>query len=199
MFYVTSPSSSDDSPIYLYPHARRHLRLRYEDIATSPELATNLIYCWAGLRAVPPSVLGWIAENTKLPECNTSQYENRRLAAESSLRQQAAYWADRLGTPRGPLTGGHRVLTNPVGVDGDEPAGLAANVTGPVAPGEENGPDSIECDENQKQAANRPYDTKRNSASMVMMWRKQMPENETMAVWEACERSHVMDELGYDI
>ncbi|CAN0397062.1 unnamed protein product, partial [Laminaria digitata] len=64
----------------------RYLRVRYEDVATSPELAVALIYCWSGLGPVPPSVSEWIEklakclENTK--EAKHNPYGTKRQSAD---------------------------------------------------------------------------------------------------------------------
>lgn len=44
--------------------------MKFEDIATSPNLALELIYCWSGLRPVPHAVSSWVQKNTQLPDCN---------------------------------------------------------------------------------------------------------------------------------
>lgn len=50
-----------------------------------------------------------------------------------------------------------------------------------------------------KQAEWDKYGTRRHAAAMVGLWRKKMSEEESVAVWEACADSGVMDTMGYSL
>ncbi|CAM9960046.1 unnamed protein product [Ectocarpus fasciculatus] len=57
-----------------------------------------------------------------------------------------------------------------------------------------------DCGNNQKHYSDQhPYDTKRHSSAMADLWRQQMPEADAQAVWDACQASGVMEELGYSL
>ncbi|CAM9810847.1 unnamed protein product, partial [Ectocarpus fasciculatus] len=43
----------------------RYLRVRYEDIASSPDAAVKDVYHWLGLGPVPVRVSLWLNENTR--------------------------------------------------------------------------------------------------------------------------------------
>eukprot|EP00752_Nemacystus_decipiens_P011801 g10470.t1 len=54
------------------------------------------------------------------------------------------------------------------------------------------------CD-NEKTSVQSPFSTKRHSSQMIDLWRTQMPEQDAVAIWEACLDSHVMEELNYSM
>lgn len=177
--YRKTFASVDDAPFppALCRYALRHLRLKYEDLATSPELAANLIYVWSGIRPIPPSVLNWIDHNTKLPGC---EHGTRHLATDAE-------------------NVGNSAFAEPDGSEGGVPAVSTANATFNVGPDEhDDGPRTVLCSQNTRMERRR-YGTKRDFATIVSMWRTQMPKDEAMAVWEACEASGVMREFGYDL
>lgn len=148
------------------------MRLQYEDMAVSPVLTAKLLYCWSGLGVVPANVLNWIEANTKLPGCQNNQGGRRQLAPNDSSR--------------------------PVNTDRDLQEDLIANAPNRVIPKDTGGdPKSALCAQNEQEAKRRPYETRRDSASTATLWRIQMPKEEADAVWESCEASNVMRELGY--
>lgn len=54
------------------------------------------------------------------------------------------------------------------------------------------------CD-NEKKSVQDPFSTKRHSSQMADLWRTQMPEQDAVAIWEACQDSNVMQELNYSL
>ncbi|CAN0191407.1 unnamed protein product [Scytosiphon promiscuus] len=56
---------------------------------------------------------------------------------------------------------------------------------------------AVDC--NKDASAGNPYSTKRNSANMANLWRSQVPEERSKAVWDACQASGVMEDLGYEL
>lgn len=56
---------------------------------------------------------------------------------------------------------------------------------------------AVDC--NKGASAGNPYSTRRNSANMANLWRSQVPEERSNAVWDACQASGVMNDLGYEL
>lgn len=170
--------------------------MRYEDLATLPALAAKLIYCWSGLQAVPPTVLDWIDANTKLPACTAGRHRTLKFVTEtSSGHHLGAHSPEQIGY-EGNFRGEYRVLTGAMNVDAEE-------LIRPPLEGKGQGggtkSEVADCNNNQKEEDNSPYETKRQSSAMVDMWRTKMPKTQANAVWEACEDSGVMTALGYDL
>ncbi|CAN0412060.1 unnamed protein product, partial [Scytosiphon promiscuus] len=61
----------------------RYLLVRYEDVATTPEIAVELMYYWSGLGPPPPNVMEWVDANTKMPACNGDSHRTRHLRAST--------------------------------------------------------------------------------------------------------------------
>lgn len=221
------PPRSQMTPNFITDTLCRYLRVRYEDVATSPELAVALIYCWSGLGPVPPSVSEWIEVNTKMPTCDDDDgaHRTRHLRANTedngysyATAPEHSFGYSYTTTPGYPSTGNDGVKAflradqRALGVSefgANEAA--AAVVSRRTQAGSGGGPGVgsnnnnqqrrkklAECLENTKEAKHNPYGTKRQSADMVSMWRTLMSEQDAHAVWEACEDSGVMDALGYD-
>lgn len=47
-----------------------YLLVRYEDFAVLPQVVAELVYSWSGLGKVPPSLVTWIDDNTKMVNCD---------------------------------------------------------------------------------------------------------------------------------
>ena len=185
--------------------------MRYEDIATSPELAVELIYCWSGLGLVPPSVSDWVEKNTNMPTCDDGARRNRYLR---EMAEDSSFGYSYATTPEYPHSSGSDGVKTIVRADeralGFPESGASAVASAIVSRrtkgsgGGGHGGDhhvgkkSAECLDNTKELKNHPYGTKRQSAAMVSMWRTVMPEQDAQAVWEACEDSGVMGALGYE-
>ena len=179
----------------------RYLRVRYEDIATSPELAAALIYCWSGLGPVPASVSEWIDVNTKMPTCDDGAHRTRYLSANIEGSSFSYLYA---ATPEHPSIGSddveafvradQRALGAPQSGASDAGAGSGDSRRN----NNESGNNLTKCLANTKEANDNPYGTKRHSAVMVSMWRTLLPREDAQAVWEACEDSGIMSTLHYE-
>lgn len=195
--------------------------MKYEDIATSPELALELIYCWSDLRPVPEAVSSWVRENTQLPGCKENTVANvhdagkrtgdsdgggggRRLNTQTTTEGKTASSRlppiyDGLGKAKRKYIRGYQPQRVPLV---SQPRGthllgsLTARRMGTSA-GHDGDSEEPPCDENSKQSEEDPYGTRRHSAAMVGLWRSQMPDEDAVAVWEACEGSGVMEDLFY--
>lgn len=184
----------------------RYLQVRYEDIATSPELAVELIYCWSGLGLVPPSVSNWVETNTNMPTCDGGAHRKRYLR---EIAEDSSFGYSYAATTEYPYSAGsdgarEGALEFPESGASEAAAAIVSMKTKGGGGGAGRGGDHhigkklAECLENTKESKNNPYGTRRQSAAMVSMWRKLMPGQDAQAVWEACEDSEVMDALGYD-
>lgn len=190
----------------------RYLRVRYEDIATSPELAVAFIYYWCGLGAVPVSVSEWVEVNTNMPTCDAGAGRTRHLRADAgdtpfgyvyaAVPEQPfagrgdavveAFVREDQRTLRAPQTGANEAIAAVV------PKTQVLSGGGGSSSNSQSGQELEECAANTKEARHNPYGTKRQSAAMVSMWRTLMSGQDAQAVWEACEESGVMDALGYE-
>ncbi|CAB1103308.1 unnamed protein product [Ectocarpus sp. CCAP 1310/34] len=167
--------------------AVKYLRLRYEDFTTLPKVVAELVYCRFGLGEVPATVMGWINYNTRMPACNESDNPTRRLAALDSIMlgtiddetpgEEGLGWLD-----------ARRRLETVIRVDAHVQSKEG------VGQGEQSGE---KCAENNQEAANNPYGTRRHSSAMADLWRSQMPEDMAEIVWDACQDSGVMSEMDY--
>lgn len=266
-----------DSPKQQHLDDGKYLQVRYEDFATLPTLVAELVYCWAGLGPLPPTVATWINDHTKMPNCDAAHgpRTRRRLATSlvgtaashegcggsmavlvsgceqedqdhweightgalrkpGNLRKRSspggASFSAPVGESAGPIAASHRQSnssreaardTEPFDLQGyatSVPAsGATAVSTGttngspPVRPnsrkaleaaagtaGADEG-DGGDCVNQKRYSDQHPYDTKRHSSAMVDLWRQQMPRADAQAVWDACQASRVMEELGYSL
>ena len=184
--------------------------MHYEDIATSPELAVELIYCWAGLGVVPTNVSTWIHINTNMESCNDGVHRKRHLRSKTegssfgyayTMPQDSSPGYDELGDsiPADQNSFGHAEpgMTKEGRVVTKIQRRSLVSVNGQVS-GSSNSEETLaECLENTKEAKHDPYGTRRQSADMVSMWRTLMPEESAQVVWDVCQDSEVMDALGY--
>ena len=179
--------------------------MRYEDIATSPELAAALIYCWSGLGPVPADVSEWIEVNTNMPTCGDGAHRTRYLRANiegSSNTEGSSFGYLYAATLEHPSTGiddveafvraDQRALGAPQSGASDAGAGSGRRNNNRI------GNNLTKCRANAKEANGHPYGTKRHSAVMVSRWRTLMPKQDAQAVWEACEDSGIMSTLHYE-
>ena len=184
--------------------------MHYEDIATSPELAVELIYCWAGLGVVPTNVSTWIHINTNMASCDDGVHRKRHLRSKTEGSSFGyAYTMPQNSSPE------YDELDNSMPADqnyfGHAEPGMRKkggvltriqrrsliSVNGQVS-GSSNIEETLpECLENTKEARHNPYGTRRQSANMASLWRTLMSEEDARAVWDACQESEVMDALGY--
>lgn len=186
--------------------------MRYEDIATTPEIAVELMYYWAGLGPLPANVKEWIDANTKMPACDSGSHRTRYLRASTTSNDTSFGYAytipEYLSAGREDDKGVTRMARTALGIAA--PRTSAANVVsrefqgiGSGPGGKKNGRHSgrnlAECLNNTTEATANPQGTKRDSASMVSTWRTLMPDEDAQAVWEGCEASGVMDALGYEL
>ena len=183
--------------------------MRYEDIATSPELAAALIYCWSGLGPVPASVSEWIEVNTNMPTCDDGAHRTRYLRANtegSSSTEGSSFGYLYAATPEHPsarsddveafVRADQRALGVPQ--SGASNAGAAKGSGDSRSNNDQSGNSLTECLANTEEAHHNPFGTKRQSAVMVSMWRTLMPRQDAQAVWEACEDSGIMGTLHYE-
>lgn len=262
-----------DSPKQQHQDDGKYLQVRYEDFATLPAVVAELVYCWAGLGPLPPTVATWIEENTKMPNCETAHGPTRRRLATSlsgshegcggsmavlvdeheqeeqhhreigqtvalpkpgNLRKRSspggASFSAPIGESEGALHASHRESnssreavrdTEPFGLHGYATSVPASGATA-VSAGTTNGSppvrlnsrkaleaaagtagadegDGEDCVNQKHYSDQHPYDTKRHSSAMVDLWRQQMPKADAQAVWDACQASGVMEELGYSL
>ena len=179
--------------------------MRYEDIATSPELAAALIYCWSGLGPLPASVSEWIEVNTNMPTCADGGHRTRFLRANtegSSFGYLYAPAAEHTSAGSDDVDAFVRADLRALGAPRSGMSEAAATVKLKRAKGSgdntESGNELTECLANRKEVNRNPFGTKRQSASMVSMWRSLMSGQDALAIWEACEDFGIMSALHYE-
>lgn len=182
--------------------------LRYEDIATTPELAVTLIYYWSGLGPLPSNIKEWIQANTRIEDCDGGEAPTRHLQAnpeEHSFGYEHTA-PDYPFTERDEITGFMRADQSTLGIVGPRASDAGVVSRRPKENGidpsgrssdSQSGRYLVECLDNEQEALQNAQGTKRDSAAMASMWRTMMPEEEARAVWEACQDSGVMAALGY--
>ncbi|CAM9915438.1 unnamed protein product [Ectocarpus sp. 12 AP-2014] len=259
-----------DSPKQQHLHDGKYLQVRYEDFATLPTVVAQLVYCWAGLGPLPPTVAMWIDEHTKMPNCDVvhGPRTRRRMATSlvataashegcggsiavlvsgceqeeqhhretghtgalrkpGNLRKRSspgrASFSVPVGESAGPIRASHRQSNTSREAARDRAPfdlrGYATSVptsgTTVVPTGTTNGSSPVrpnsrkvllydegtggDCINQKRYSDQHPYDTKRHSSAMVDLWRQQMPQADAEAVWDACQASRVMEELGYSL
>lgn len=166
------------------------------------------MYYWAGLGPVSASVLEWIRVNTKLPDCEMGQNPGsvRRLRDQTlkNVKENFADKRDANGYIRRRVSTTVNIdpnmqdfsLVNGTKAEIVESSSIInaeANVNGTL---KKTG--KTPCVDNSERSAETPWETQRDSAAMVHLWRTQMPSKEAVAVWEICEDLGVMFELGYE-
>ncbi|CAN0137659.1 unnamed protein product [Ectocarpus sp. 8 AP-2014] len=266
-----------DSPKQQHLDDGKYLQLRYEDFATLPTVVAELVYCWAGLGPLPPTVATWIDEHTKMPNCDAAHGPRTRRRMATSLVATAASHEDcggsmavlvsgceqeeqhhreightdalrkpgnlrkrsrpgkasflvPVGESAGPIPASHRQSNSSReaarGTESSDLQGYATSVsasgTTVVSTGTTNGSPPVrpnsrkalegaagtagadkgtggDCVNQKRYSDQHPYDTKRHSSAMIDLWRQQMPQADAQAVWDACQESRVMEELGYSL
>ena len=189
----------------------RYLLVRYEDIATSPELAVELIYCWAGLGVVPANVKTWIYINTNMASCDDGAQRKRHLRSTTEGSSFGyAYTMPRYSSAEYDELGGS-ITWDQNSLDHAEPGmseegGVLTRIQRSLitidvqVSGSSNSEGTLaDCIENTHEAKRNPYGTRRQSANMASMWRTLMSEEDAQAVWDACQDSEVMRALGYHV
>lgn len=198
--------------------------MRYEDIASSADLAVERVYHWSGLGTVPSRVSIWVHENTRLLDCGNDPVATATTSAPPAPFNNTAEDSPRetqrslSATPSNRGLRGYARTGNKASVEMAETEVLAAVETarritsgngggggrghegGSRGGGGAHGEGNPKCGERMaKQTEWDKYGTRRHSAAMVGLWRKQMPAEEAAAVWEACVDSGVMETIGYSL
>lgn len=144
-----------------------YIQVRFEDVTMVPRLAAAYLYCQLGLGTVPTTVSRWIENNTRVKDC-----ENPGTRSLATMED----------TLEGFLVGKNGEL------GGSRPTSFGEIASRRILA-------TSDCEREKREKS--PYGTQRDSASMASLWRTQTSEEFSRAVWNACEDSGVMAELGY--